>query len=231
MNAAVIHNPGPYVILRPPQAAEESRLPAKWFSLAAAIALHVAVLGFGGSALYEPAQFGVQSGVSSIDLDLVAPPVVQAPPAQTPILPQAEFVDTAHIESSTNNPPEATPASPRHPEAASAVEGSITPKSISSSASDGAIWSDPQYLANHPPKYPREALMNNVEGTTTLIANIDEKGRPLDIRVEKTSGSADLDASALRAVRQWSFSPARVAGIAVKSRSRIPITFRIDSKK
>jgi protein TonB len=101
------------------------------------------------------------------------------------------------------------------------------PRPFSQAPSEGVVWVEPRYLVNPPPVYPRRALVEGWEGTVTLIVEIDAAGRASSVRVERTSGHAALDRSALEAVGRWVFNPARRGGHAIPSRSRVPVHFKI----
>ena len=70
------------------------------------------------------------------------------------------------------------------------------------------------------PDYPSFSRKRREEGTVKIIITI-ENGGVTKAEVEASSGYERLDASALRAVRQWRFdSPGTV-------RARVPFAFRL----
>ena len=73
--------------------------------------------------------------------------------------------------------------------------------------------------------YPAEMRAKNIEGVVTLIFIVDETGRVVNPRVEKSS-HPEFDAPALEAVRQWKFEPAIKGGQRVSCRMRVPIRFQ-----
>ncbi len=77
------------------------------------------------------------------------------------------------------------------------------------------------------PKYPVSALRNNDSGTVTVSIQIDAEGKPDKIRIEKSSGSRDLDRAAREAVMQWQFSPKVENGVPVSSELLIPVEFKL----
>jgi len=91
-------------------------------------------------------------------------------------------------------------------------------------------WNTPLYKFNPKPRYPREALQRNIEGTVLLQVHVNDRGTAERVEIEKTSGSPLLDKAAEVAVRHWEFIPARRAGIPVASVSRIPIRFQINEE-
>ncbi len=75
----------------------------------------------------------------------------------------------------------------------------------------------PSELAdNRPPIYPADALNARIEGRVVLRLKISANGSVSSCRLETSSGHAGLDQSAIRAVANWKFAPARRAGEAVE---------------
>ncbi len=104
---------------------------------------------------------------------------------------------------------------------------------VDSPSSDAATGTDveqePTPLPSNPlPAYPPTAYRRRIEGVVLLLVHVGANGRPLEVVVDQTSGSTDLDHEALRTVRdRWRFQPARRAGLAVDSWTRLPIRFRL----
>ncbi len=73
--------------------------------------------------------------------------------------------------------------------------------------------------------YPAALRSKKVEGVVTLIFIVDETGRVVQPRIEKSS-HPEFDAPALEAVRQWKFEPAIKGGRRVSCRMRVPIRFQ-----
>jgi protein TonB len=73
--------------------------------------------------------------------------------------------------------------------------------------------------------YPQAMRAARVEGIVTLIFIVDETGRVVNPRVEKSS-HAEFEAPALESVRQWRFEPAVKGGQRVGCRMRVPIRFQ-----
>lgn len=85
----------------------------------------------------------------------------------------------------------------------------------------------PAYLRNPAPPYPRSAKRRKQEGVVLLFVQVDEKGRALSVRIEKSSGHMKLDSSALETVKKWRFLPARKNNIPVPSDVIVPIRFQL----
>lgn len=88
----------------------------------------------------------------------------------------------------------------------------------------------PRFAVKTLPKYPRLARELGKEGTVLLRLTIDERGRLMDVEVLKRAGSG-FDEEAVRAVRESSFSPARIDGKPVRCRARLPIRFVLNEAK
>lgn len=126
-------------------------------------------------------------------------------------------------------PPAETRTSPP-----SAVAGRVEPVP-SGAGSGGAATSGPlsppsfnaAYLRNPAPRYPLMARRNGEQGTVTLRVRVTRTGEPGSVVLERSSGSAALDAAALATVKEWRFVPARQNGEAVEASVLVPIVFRL----
>jgi protein TonB len=79
------------------------------------------------------------------------------------------------------------------------------------------------------PPYPREMLINGIEGTVVLEVLVDVDGRPLEVAIARSSGYRDLDRAAQRQVlRHWRFEPALRDGQPVQARGLVPIEFSLE---
>ncbi len=83
----------------------------------------------------------------------------------------------------------------------------------------------PRPGGNPPPEYPRLARWRGWQGTVLLGVVVDEKGRPLEVMIEKSSGYPLLDRAARKTVRGWSFIPASRGRRPVRARIIVPIRF------
>lgn len=76
------------------------------------------------------------------------------------------------------------------------------------------------------PAYPQGALRQEVEGTVLLRVRVLASGDVGEVRVHRSSGSADLDQAAVAAARRSRFEPARnEAGVSVDTWVGIPYKF------
>jgi protein TonB len=85
----------------------------------------------------------------------------------------------------------------------------------------------PLYQSNPPPEYPRMAKRRGLEGLVTLEAKIDRNGRVEELRLFTGSGHSILDKAALKAVRDWRFSPGTVGGKAQSMWVKVPVRFEL----
>ncbi len=73
----------------------------------------------------------------------------------------------------------------------------------------GVPTTPPRILSSVQPRYPASARNQGIEGVTAVKMLISEEGRVEEAFVVRSSGNEALDQSALAAVYQWRFSPAR----------------------
>lgn len=81
---------------------------------------------------------------------------------------------------------------------------------------------------NPKPRYPEKARSEGREGTVLLKVTVLPTGEVGEAVAERSSGHADLDRSAVEAVKKWTFSPARRGESPVIASVRIPVTFALD---
>ena len=80
------------------------------------------------------------------------------------------------------------------------------------------------------PTYPAAARRDGEEGTVRLKVLVDERGRPSDVQVARSSGFARLDDAAVSAVRRWRFQAATNGTTAVSAWTQVAITFKLTSQ-
>ncbi len=80
---------------------------------------------------------------------------------------------------------------------------------------------------NRKPEYPARALRSGVEGSVSVLIEVNARGAPTDVRVVSRRGerSRDLDRAVLNAARDWRFEPARRDGRAVPGEVILPVDF------
>lgn len=82
-------------------------------------------------------------------------------------------------------------------------------------------------IETRPPVYPPRCLRMGIEGTVRVRVLVGEDGRVQEVTVGKSSGEAALDESAMDAVRQWRFEPAKRDGVPVRAWAVVPIEFKL----
>ena len=100
-------------------------------------------------------------------------------------------------------------------------------KSVQGFSSErGALTeANPDYLKNPAPVYPEYAREQGWEGLVILDVSVDQNGAVREVRVSQSSQYKILDSAAVKAVRRWTFLPARFGKISFSSRIKIPVRF------
>lgn len=83
---------------------------------------------------------------------------------------------------------------------------------------------------NPRPPYPPAAFQARIEGRVIVKVHVMADGKPSEIQLLQTSGSAQLDKSALDTLAKWELQPARKNGEAIDQWIEIPIHFRVLQK-
>jgi len=76
-----------------------------------------------------------------------------------------------------------------------------------------------------PPKYPREAREENIQGIVNLRVNIDTQGNVY--KLEIVSGDPTLAAAAIDAVRQWKYRPFLFNGEPIEMETQVQVQFTL----
>ncbi|GAB6196276.1 energy transducer TonB [Lysobacter xanthus] len=87
--------------------------------------------------------------------------------------------------------------------------------------------SPPAAIQTPPPDYPEALACNGVGGTVQLRIRIETDGHVRQVEVQKGTGNAQLDASAQKAVRGWTFRPAMQAGRPKAQWIAVPMNFHV----
>lgn len=114
-----------------------------------------------------------------------------------------------------------------------ALPGSVMPPT----QKHAAVTTDPYTYAHviqasriqNPPRYPPGAIKKHEQGTTVVLIHVDANGKPLEARVDYSSGSRALDKAATKAAMQWRFKPATDHGKPVKSWTREHVAFQLNN--
>ena len=79
------------------------------------------------------------------------------------------------------------------------------------------------------PVYPPASRRLGEEGTGLFRVLVDEKGKPTQVEVLKSSGFPRLDEAAMNAIRKWSFKPAMQSSQPVRSWTRVQVAFQLQN--
>jgi protein TonB len=83
------------------------------------------------------------------------------------------------------------------------------------------------YLHNPTQEYPAVAKSRGWEGKVMLKVKVSAKGLSESVEVEHSSGHEILDDSAIEAVKQWRFVPAKQGETPIASTVIVPIVFHL----
>lgn len=152
-------------------------------------------------------------------------PVVKKAAPPPPLPPK---VNTAPSEQAITTPPVAP--EPPAPVAASAPPAlPAAPAPATAPALPRTVSSGIEYIQPPQPAYPSAARRLGEEGKVMLRVLVNEKGRPEQVEIQKTSGSARLDEAARMAALRAVFKPHIEDGRPVAVFAIIPIRFQLDS--
>jgi periplasmic protein TonB len=141
-----------------------------------------------------------------------APRIVQPEPAPDPSPATAAPMPEPHEEVIAEAPAAAIPdeTAPASDEEHAAVQMSV-----------------PLYDLNPPPVYPWVARRRHYQGTVLLDVRVTAGGRATEVKLAHSSGYPVLDQSALAAVQQWRFEPARQGSIPIETWVQVPVRFQL----
>lgn len=175
----------------------------------------------------------------------VIPPVPKPVKQQTPPKPQPQAKPEPHPEPVAEpaprliaQAPEAVPAptvAPSHPQPVADPAPVAEAKPEAPPAKEKPAPAEPppvdpprfnaDYLDNPKPRYPPLSKKQGEVGTVLLRVVVSAAGLAQEVTLHKSSGFPRLDQSAIEAVRQWKFVPARQGNQAVEGRVIVPIEF------
>lgn len=148
-----------------------------------------------------------------------APPPLPALPAAIPDfapdfpeMPPAETYEADDILPETDaeallQPPPAKPQSPpASPKPVPAHQKAAAAQTVDD-------FTPPAYLQNPRPPYPALLRRRRIQGEVGVLIEVDTAGRPAEVSISRSSGSAALDRHTRSWIlRNWRFSPARKQG-------------------
>jgi protein TonB len=201
--------------------------------LAASVAVHAAVVAVVPPPApdYEP----TQARVLEVVLVQTEPPLPLPIEPETVPMPPRNRTPESSRRTEVTRPVMALPESNPAAEPVFAVPPSVEKRAAPAEARTDIASIAPTppsfsaaYLRNPAPRYPVTARRAGEQGTVTLRVLVQRDGQPARVDLEKSSGSAHLDAAALEAVKVWRFVPARQGTDAIESWVLVPIVFRLE---
>lgn len=144
------------------------------------------------------------------------PPVTRVKavaPAEQPVIEPVKRMLPEPVRAAEPTPT-AVVAAPE-PVAVDAVEATLPPRF------------DADYLSNPSPRYPPLSRKLAETGRVLLRVQVSAKGEALAVQLQRSSGFERLDNSALEAVADWRFVPARQGQQAVMAWVIVPIVFSL----
>jgi protein TonB len=151
------------------------------------------------------------------------PVVHQAPAKLTPLppLPQLNIVQTEPTIT-------AAPAQPRNSEPAAVAAPAATPAPAHAAAPAAPkTVSGVEYVRAPQPVYPSISRRMGESGTVMLRVLIGEKGQAVQVDIQKSSGSANLDEAGRQAVLRALYKPCYEDGKPVPVYALVPINFQL----
>ena len=164
-------------------------------------------------------------------------PPPPAPPSSAPAVPASSApaappppsggATSSSSSSSASGSPAAGAGSPP-----AGSGGSISASVSNGPASAPTLDSEPKPMGQNNPKptYPLLAFKMKIQGKVILMVDVSESGAVNKVAVAVSSGNDSLDQSALEAVKNWKFTPARKNGVIVSQVVRVPITFSLKNR-
>lgn len=149
------------------------------------------------------------------------PPVAKPPAAKPPVAKRTPPRRTARKASPTR------PARPRPATAPRRAAG----RQVAAAPGPKDTYTPPRHGtgggANRPPVYPHRARRLGWQGRVVVRVRVDPRGRVEAVRLGQSSGHGVLDRAALKAVRNWRFSPATRGATPVAAWVDVPVRFRL----
>ena len=97
-----------------------------------------------------------------------------------------------------------------------------------SSAGDPAAEGDVIPIVRIDPQWPREALIEGIEGWVLVEFTITADGSVKDVKVLESEPRRVFNRNAIRAILKWKFKPRIIGGTAVERQATQRIDFKLD---
>ena len=190
----------------------------RWIGFSFSLSTHILLLLIGGMLFIKPVEFGIDRGLSSMDVQLVdgsSEPVAIPQPVKEEVIPEP----IRNVEAVP------TPVQEKVVETVKATALGNSAVSAVSTNQGAETEIKPSYLNNPAPRYPFEARQKGWDGTVTLKVRVDKDGKPLNIDIQQSSGHKVLDEAALKTVKTWNFRPAHFGNMTIESLVIVPVRF------
>lgn len=195
-------------------------------AMALTLGLNLALVLF---ALRPNTPFPVQVPIPlSLQATILPPPAAVVPPPPLPVLHVARHATMPDVHVAIAHP---APISMPAMSAIAPVEPVMThptasPVGAIASAADSEATI--AYETATPPAYPMQALRAGVQGTVLLKVLVDASGKPVQVAIDRSSGSRILDDAARQHVlAAWRFHPAMRDGHAIEAWALVPVQFNL----
>ncbi len=171
---------------------------------------------------FQPA--GLKRITAATLLAEVRLPSFELSPQET--IQRAVAADAAAASKTAANAPPQTPsrASPESSKSSRKAAGTGGGKSSGHAMLASVL---PRLISSPPPPYPPRARTAKAEGTATVRVTVSSAGEVLSCSLHRSTGNAELDHAALRAVRRWRFAPGISAAQPVQADVLVRVVFRI----
>lgn len=200
-----------------------STLQVRVSSIALSVALHLAFAVAFASINHTPL-VPVSTSVTVTLIDSVGESTVPLPPRSKPV------VKIAHVAPKKTQAPVSARSEQAASPSPSAPGASVSADDVpGSSASITLPRFNAAYLNNPAPIYPPVARRMGEQGRVVLHVRVRADGTPVEVTIDRSSGSSRLDQAAIEAVRHWRFIPARRGEAPVEAPVLVPISFTLHS--
>lgn len=174
--------------------------------------------------------YGLIVSVGLVEMPKVMTPITAVfVPTETEVEPEPEMKIEPEIAMDapvTETLPEVDFEEPIVPVAETPMPASET-AIAATPASSGAVAQELKTSQRVDPTYPPISRRLSEEGTVRLKVLVDERGRPREVQVAKSSGFTRLDEAAIQAVRKWRFVAATDGANAITAWTQVAVTFKL----
>ncbi len=196
--------------------------------IAAVVVVHVAVLGTWVAHPHVTTQPHEMTISMTMPASVPAEATPAMPEAVPQVKPQAKTQAKPVLEKAVApSPVAATPAATPTPPAA------VSTAAVAATSAPALPDREPDfsaaYLNNPKPVYPLAARRMGWQGKVIVRVEVLMSGAAGEVSLYQSSGREALDNAALAAVKNWRFTPARVAGQLITKTFLVPIPFKLES--